>query len=322
MTRCTQTEAFAAFRKLRDANAGRLRGQSLTYTRYGRNAPIPAGTLHPEPAAQLHAAIYHPAGQPVTAAGIVYVVSCDGTPIAWLCRDARVVTPAAELSAYQLKQQTRAAEALSQLTRQARLKLAAFGDKQDGRIQDAPGKHDGPHLLVADPAAPTVTWWTRISTDLENSRAHLRRITRAPAEVLIMDAVGYGDYQAAEALVLDVLCTIEEIAQRTGVPADIVGSWLHTEGGTTHTVSGQQVIDAFLASYAGIHANQRAFAVAERDARGWTGLLHAAGISLSLFDLTEFAQQLFDTDAYGIALPDHRIAVFRRPAAAGRGGDR
>jgi hypothetical protein len=313
MSRCTHTEALRAFRMLRGVNAGRLRGQSL---RYAHPGPVPAGSLHEPAAAQLQASLYRKPGTPAGPDAIVYVVVCDGTPIVWLTAAARVVTPAADLSAYQLRQQATAADALSRLSRRAIAVLAAWCDQQDGRPEGgtgAPGEYEGPHLLVANPATPTVTHWTRISPDPAASREHLRQVTGGSGPVLIVAAAGYGEYgTCAEVLDLDVLCVIEQLAGQSGAPAGIIGSWLHAEGGTRTAVTGRQVIDGFTRAYAGIHHTQRAYAAAERDARGWTAALTAAGIDVDLFDLDEFQRRLFDTDAHAIRLPDHRIAVFRK----------
>lgn len=81
MSRPSQTEALREMRHLIDTNAGRIQGQSL---RYRSHAPIPPGTLTRENAALLHDSVYRERGTPLTGDTIYYVVSCDGTPVAWL----------------------------------------------------------------------------------------------------------------------------------------------------------------------------------------------------------------------------------------------
>jgi hypothetical protein len=314
MTQSTQHEAFVAFRMLRDVNAGRLRGQSLA--RYV--APIPTGTLDEAAAATLRANQSRRPGTPLSADAIVYVISCDGTPIVWVTRELQVTTPAAALSDYQRRQQTRATQALAGVSRHAVRSLAALADHADGRPEGGsgtPADDAGPHVLVADSARPTLTHWARISADPAVSLAHLRAITGATdGRVLIVAAAGYGGYGThAAVLDLDVLCALEQIAHATSLPAEVVGAWLHAESGSTCTrLSAERLPADFRASYAGAFPGLQAFAAAERDTRGWTAALHSAGIPLVLFDLRRFAQQVFDTDAYPIPMPDGRTAVFYR----------
>lgn len=150
MTQSTQQEAFTAFRMLRDVNAGRLRGQSLS--RYG--APIPCGTLEEHTAAVLRAELSRRPGTPLAGDALVYVISCDGTPIAWLSRDATVTTPAAQLTDYQMCQQSRAVQTLAELSRHAIRALAALRDQAIRRT-------GGRMAATAHPAnTPVRTCWS------------------------------------------------------------------------------------------------------------------------------------------------------------------
>lgn len=172
-------------------------------------------------------------------------------------------------------------------------------------------------MLVADPAQPTLTHWSRISADPAASAEHLRQVCGTVDQVLVVAVVGYGGYGTQAAVLdLDVLCALEQIAQTAGLPAVAVGDWLHAEGGSTRrAVPADQIPAQFDASFAGVYTGQAAFATAEACTRGWITVLHAAGIPLSLFDLRGFAQLVFATDAYPIPLGDGRIAVFYRHAA-------
>ena len=316
MTQSTQQEAFTTFRMLRDVNAGRLRGQSIT--RY--SAPIPTGALDEQAAAVLEANLSRQPGTPLAGDAIVYVISCDGTPIAWLTRAARPILPVAQLTSYQLRQQARAVEALAGLSRHAIGTLATLHDQAHGRPEGGSGTPQadtGPHILVADPAHPTLTHWSRISAEPAASQDHLRRVTGAADQVLVVATTGYGGYGThAPVLDLAVLCALEQIAQTVGLPPGVVGDWLHAEGGSTgRTVPADRLAAQFGAAYAGLYAGPQAFAAAEADTRGWTAALQAAGIPPALFDLRGFAQQVFDTDAYPIRTDDGPIAVFYRPTA-------
>lgn len=316
MTGSTRQDALAAFRMLRDVNAGRLRGQSLAH-RYA--TPIGPGTLNERFATLLAESVYRKPGAPVPPTGIVYVVSCDGTPVAWILRGAYVVLPEAVLSDYQRRQQARAGDALRTLSRHAIKALAVLADEYDGRPH-GDGMPDGadnqPYVLAADAAIPTCTHWTPIGADPDAALAHLRKVTGASADVLIVAAAGYGAYgDRADVLDLSVLCAIERAAGTADVPVYVAGDWLDTEGGSRRIVAAEQVAAAFREAFAGVHAGRKAFAVAERDARGWTAALDAAAIPAQLFDLHAFAQQLFTDHVYDVELPDRQIAVFRRCGA-------
>lgn len=314
MTQSTQQEAFTAFRMLRDVNAGRLRGQSIA--RYG--APIPCGTLDDQAVTLLRANQSRQPGTLLDDAAIVYVISCDGTPIAWLCRDATVTTPPAELTDYQIRQQARTVEALASLSRHAVRSLAALADQAAGRAEGGTGTPQegaGPHVLVADQARPTLTHWSRISPDPAASASHLRQVCGATDPVLVVAALGYGGYGThAPVLHLDVLCALEQLAQHAGLPAEVVGDWLHTEGGSRRAVPVDRLTTEFPASYAGVFAGRQAFAAAEAERRGWTAAFQAARIPLELFDMRAFTQQLFTTGATAFPLDDGRIAAFYRNA--------
>ncbi|MEV4513805.1 hypothetical protein AB0K00_33210 [Dactylosporangium sp. NPDC049525] len=77
MTRTTQDEAWQQISACLDVTAGR-RLRRTTFN------PVPPGTLAPEAAQRLHASVYQPLGTPAGPDTIWYVVSADGTPVAWL----------------------------------------------------------------------------------------------------------------------------------------------------------------------------------------------------------------------------------------------
>lgn len=312
MTRPTRQRVFAAFRQLDDINAGRLRGQNVSRS----YAPmIAAGTLDAEAAANLNASLYPKPGARPGGDRIVYVASCDGTLVAWVTRDAHVVLPAATLSVYQKRQQTFAADAFAQLTRRAIRLLAALADAETDRTSfDVPDDADKTRVMVADRAHPTVATWTAINADPAASHKHLRKVTGADQEVLIIDVIGYGGYgRHAEYLDLDVLCALEAMADSADVPVTLVGDWLHHEGGSTRRVPADELKRAFADAYAGMFPRWKAYAAVERDARGWTAALTEAGIPVELFDLDAFAHQLRQHVRYALPVDGRGVAVFRRP---------
>jgi len=66
---------------------------------------------------------------------------------------------------------------------------------------------------------PTRTYWTRAGADPVAAATHLRQITGASDDVLIVAASGYGAYgMRADVLEVPVLCAIEQIAHTAGVP--------------------------------------------------------------------------------------------------------
>lgn len=324
MRRRSLDEALRLFRSLADVNAGRVQGRCL---RRGTSAPVPTGTLGAEAAAVLKASLYRQPGEPVVDAMVFYVVVCDGTPVAWLTYTAQVVLPLATLSKYQLVQQARASVALSKLTRRAVYELACLRNAREDRYPaDAPRATDeGGRVLVADPADPTLTFWTRITPNPDQSLAHVRQLTGASNDVLVVETFGYGNYgRYREVFDIEVLCAIEHLAASHALPTSVVGDWLEGEGAAADSAhpTGAQVLAAFADAYAGVHASRKAFAEAERDRRGYTEALQRAGIRAALFDLDRFAMELFDDQVRDVRMPDYRIAVFRRtlserPAALG-----
>src|SRR4051812_42943683 len=130
MNHTTQTEAWQLIRDCAEVKAGRLTGRSLRYTYL---SPVLPGTLTEDAALELHASVYPSSSTPAGPDTIWYVVSCDGTPVAWLTLQAEVVPPPADLTDYQRHVQTQAVEALSQPTRNVLLELAKLRDKRDNR---------------------------------------------------------------------------------------------------------------------------------------------------------------------------------------------
>jgi hypothetical protein len=333
MTRASQTIAWQQISACLDVTTARISGRCLRRAVF---ALIPPGRLAPAAALQLHASIHQPITTPAGPDTIWYVVSVDGTPVAWLTRGATVITPAADLGTFQLDLQQQAVTALSRLTRSAILELAGLRDQREQRIpgdppvgvddEPAPGREPGPRVLVADPADPTLTFWSRITPDPDVSRAHLAAVTgmAVPAadggtstdlsavQPRILDVHGYGRYtDNRDTFDLAVLCAIERLAADHDLPTAAVGDWLHLEAGSIADPGPEQITAAFTDAYAGVHPGRRAFAIAERDRLGWTTALATAGIPDRLFDLDAFTALLFDRHVHGIPIGG-RLAVFRR----------
>ncbi|MET7397352.1 hypothetical protein ABZS66_28090 [Dactylosporangium sp. NPDC005572] len=326
MNRTSQTEAWARISACADVNAGRLTGRVL---RYQYLSPILPGSLTPDAARQLHASVYRSHTAPADPDTIWYVVSSDGTPVAWLTLAATVVTPPADLTDYQRRHQQQAVAALSQLTRQALLELARLRDtreqrtpgglpqtRPDSRPDSRPADADtGTWILVADPADPTLTFRTRVTADLPASRLHIAEITGLAegSDALILDVHGYGDYGRNRAwLRLPMLCTVERLAAEHHLTAATIGTWLDLAGASAADPTPGTVTAAFRDDYAGIHENRHAFAIAERDRYGWTTAFATAGIPDRYFNLDAFTEHLFRADVHKVDLGDGRIAVFRR----------
>jgi hypothetical protein len=310
--RCTQEQAWRFIRALGAVDAGRLTAYSLI----GHVPHIPAGTLSPQAVRQLHDSLYPPADAEVTGDSICFVVCSDQTPVAWLTYHAQVVTPDADLSAYQADHQAQAVAALSQLTRRAVEQLARLRDHREGRnIGAEPDvREQATRVLVANPDDPTLTWWTSLDSDVQATREHLAALTRTTGcDALIVTASGYGAFQrGSHPLLVPVLCAIDLLAAEHDLPASVMGVWLAAEGAGRNRPDAAQIVEAFTACYVGVFAHRRGFAEAERDRLGWTTALSDAGIPPRLFDLHRYAADLFTDEARGIALPDGRIAVFRR----------
>ncbi|GAB7048390.1 hypothetical protein [Catenuloplanes indicus] len=319
MSRCTQTEALRLFSALADADAGRLTGASLL----GPVLPaIRPGQLTAESAGLLAKSLYRPRDTPAGAEMICYVVSSDGTPVAWLTYDAHVhAPPSGALTGYQRAHQQRAVTALSGLTRRAVAALARLRDHRDGRIPgDPPDPLDtSTRLLVAHATDPTLTWWVKPSGDLGALRNHLTVLTgqdvAEDGQVRVLEVDGFGDYgRHREHLELSVLCAIDALSATHEVPTSVIGDWLDAEGATRTDVTAAQITRAFTEAFAGIHPGRRSFAEAERDRLGWTAAMAAAGIPLRYFDTPLYTASVFDHTARAIRMPSPLagIAVFRR----------
>ncbi|GIF01091.1 hypothetical protein [Paractinoplanes rishiriensis] len=307
--RCTQEQAWRLIRALGAVDAGRLVGHSLIH-----HVPhIPAGALTAQAAQTLHDSLY-PTTE-VTGDSICYVVSSDNTPVAWLTYRAQVTAADGQFSAYQRAHQAKAVEALAQLTRRAVDQLARLRDHRDRRSPGAEPDVRGPgtRVRVADPAEPTLTWWTSLGPDLTAARAHVASLIGTSREALVVDARGYGAYASgAHPLPVPVLCAIEHLAAGHDLPAAVIGDWLYAEGAAHQQADPADILDAFTTSYLGRYPHRQAYASAELDRRGWTQALTNAGIPAHLFDLCRFTGILFDDEVRGIVLPDSRVAVFRR----------
>ncbi|MEV6923973.1 hypothetical protein AB0M46_05595 [Dactylosporangium sp. NPDC051485] len=333
MTRTIPAIAWQQISACLDVTTARLSGRCLRRAMF---ALIPPGQLTPDAALQLHASIQQPIAASAGPDTIWYVVSVDGTPVAWLTRAAAVITPAADLSTFQLDLQQQAAAALSQLTRSAILELAALRDQREQRIpgdppvglddEPTPGREPGPRVLVADPADPTLTFWSRITPDPDVSCAHLAAVTGmtvpaadggtntdlAAVPPRILNVHGYGRYaDNRDTFDLTVLCAIERLAADHDLPAAAVGDWLRLEAGSSADPGPEQITAAFADAYTGLYPGRRDFTIAERDRLGWTTALAAAGIPDRLFDLDAFTALLFDRHVHGIPIGG-RLAVFRR----------
>lgn len=320
MNPTTQAEAWRQIRDCADVRVGRLTGRCLRRTYL---TPVLPGTLTEDAALQLHASVYPPTGTPPGPDAIWYVVSCDGTPVAWLTRAADVVTPPADLTDYQRHIQTQAVAALSQLTRQALRELAKLRDEREHRTHsysppvrpDGRPADTGTRILVAAPADPTLAFWIRLTADLTASRLHVATVTGVAEgnDALILDVDGYGTYGERRARFdLPMLCTIEHLATQHELPAAAIGTWLNLAGASTTDPAPDTVTAAFTDAYAGIHATPHTFARTERDRNGWTKALAAAGIPDRYFNLDAFTEHLFRVEVHRVDLDDERIAVFRR----------
>lgn len=168
-------------------------------------------------------------------------------------------------------------------------------------------------MLVADPAEPTQTWWTTLPASPDQARTHLAAVTGG-ADVLVLDAYGYGAYSLGDHLLpVPMLCTIEALAAEHDLPAWVVGDWLAAEGAPRLQPDAATVRAEFSTAYLGLFPNQRAYARIEYQRRGWADVLTVAGIPARLFDLDRFTADLFCDAVREVRLPHGQIAVFQRP---------
>jgi hypothetical protein len=319
----TRDETWRYVRSCQDVSAGPVDGRCLRGAQFTLIRP---GRLTPDAAVELYASV-SPEAQIARDPGpdsIWYVVSVDGTPIAWLTRAAEVVTPPGDFTSAQLDELPSAVAALSDLTRQAVIELALLRDRREQRVPgDSPrpafdntvhATERGPRVLVADPADPTLTVWVRITADLDATRHRLAEAitTSAAVEPRILDLDGFGTYGTNRTTFdLPVLCAVAHLADTYDLPVRTVGDWLELAAANTDPTP-EQVTAGCADAYLGVFKTQRTFAIAERDRLGWTRALAVAGIPDMLFGLDRFTRLLFDSTVHGLSLNDGSLAVFKR----------
>jgi len=311
MTRSSIDQAWRLIRALHPVDAGRLTGHSLDATFVPRRG---SGILSVLDVRQLLGSAYPDPGGPITGDSIAYVVVSDGVAVALLTYHAQLIAPPADLTTYQTDHQHQAIAALSQLTRPTLCALARLRDHREGRSPGPVPRDQSTAALAANPADPTLTWWSSVGKDLADTRVRLARVTGTEnaSDVLIVDRAGYGDFgRGSHPLTVPVLCAIEELVAAHALPAWVIGDWLNTAGATGNPPNAEGVLAAFRQSYIGLFEHKRGFAEAERDRR-WGNAFTDAGIPLRLFDLDRFSMELFDAEVRDVHLDDGRVAVFRR----------
>jgi hypothetical protein len=311
MRQVTNAEAYRSIRRAFNTNAGRLRG-----VHFGPHPdPIPAGTLRAEPAQLLHAALSRSPDDPVNGDWPYYVVSCDGTPIAWLTWHGHVILPAAELTAFQRRHQDLAAQALTSVRAQVLAMLADERDRRESRTDGArPEQPTEPIVRVAAVDEPTRSWWTTISGDHEATVAAVRRLVGADA-VRVIDAWAYG-WQAhnVDCPRLDMLCALHRAAAPHDIPPGVVGDWFHQLPEELWPVP-QDVPARFAAVFRGRFADRQAYVEHVLTEWGWLQALADAGIPQRYLDSKTLTAELM-RDVNVIDL-DHKagIVVVRRAPA-------
>jgi hypothetical protein len=305
-------EALRAMRQLSHATSGRLVGVSIDDA-----WRLPGGKIDtkgwPEAfTAQLAAAGADTANPPA------YVVLSDATPVCWLTGDGVVATSTtATLTHTQIRHLDQAAQALGDLHRHTLARLADAVDARAVRRDDIAGdlRQDRiGSLRVANPDRPARAWWVLVHADLAESRLRVAEVTGTD-QPLIITAYGYGGYgRKAHRLQLEVLCAINQAADRHDLPAAVVGDWLAAEGGLAGLIGAEQIPAAFDAAYIGRFSHELAYTAFRVDELGWEKALRKLG-ALEFLDTSAFNRHLFTDQVRAIrdSSPDAAgIVVCRR----------
>ncbi|GGJ75577.1 hypothetical protein GCM10010123_01970 [Pilimelia anulata] len=309
MRAVTNTELFKLVECGHDCRSARLSAVDVL-GRYG-GTTVPAGQLHPAPAAQLAAALERQYGEPGSGDLPAYVVSCDGTPVAWLTLRGQAVAPAATLTALQHRHQDKALTALARVTDHVIVGLAERRDAYEHRqVTQSPTEHGGPAWVrVAAAEDPTRTWWTCVSADYDTALGQVRGLVGSD-RVRVIRSAGYGiGATVLRHPGLDVVCAIQRTADLTGAPPAVVGEWVVTVGCQDPAAIGQQ----FPPAYAGRFANREEFAVHLCAVRGWTKAMTEVGMGSEYLDQSRLTYDLFRQEFLAITIPGGGgIAVIAR----------
>lgn len=309
MPRHTKDQAHQAMRRLADTSTGRLCGAWL---RPSHNL-IPIGSLHPEPARQLRQTLDRPFDAPVGADTPVYLVACDGTPIAWLTHHARVVTPAADLTPFQLSNQHEVAQTLASVHRWVIAALADARDQREGRppVSLTMESLTTPRVRVAAEDDLTSTWWTPITTDHDETLAAVRNIAGV-LQVRLIDTIGCGLYgRWPGPLDLAVLCALHQVADTHDLPPSVVGDWL-VLAHRAESPDADTVAAGFAVAFEGSFADRHAFAEHILTRRGWRQALADVDMPERYVDHSVLLADLFGSEYRAISIATGGIAVFRR----------
>ena len=316
----TITEALHEMRRLRNVDAGRLRGVAVHYyldelTDLDR-LPAPWGS-------RLVELIEARKAGTITTDTPHYLVYSDRMPVAWATVHAAVVTPTVPMSTVQAKHQRQVAAVLADLDRDILEGLADLRDQREGR-PDTTEAHHEPHMIgalrVAPADDPTATRWVRPSADLDQTRADVARALGVPAaDALIVSAVGYGHHgYHAHRLSQELVCAMQAIAAANDVSLATVGNWIDSDHGQAGTVDASTLPARFAAVYIGRYTSEADYTVHRMDTLGWTDLLRDSEME-AYFDLPRYARHLFISDVFSIGLdgshPWRSVEVFHRPVA-------
>jgi hypothetical protein len=316
----TIAEALQEMRRLRGADAGRLRGwaaRDLDQLGGLEAVAQPWGEHLAEQIDARRAGLIH-------ATTPEYVVESDGLPIAWVTAHAAVVAPAMPMSRIQAKHQRQAVAVLSDLDRDALQALADERDRREGRsVVSEEDNYEAMvgALRVAPSHNPTSARWVRVGADLDKARQQLMQATGVGAaeQAIVLAAIGYGHHgHHAHRLALELICAMHAVTAAHSVSLNTVGNWIDHDYGLAGQVDPQALPDQFAAAYLGRYASHGAYVQHRMEEQGWTDILRAHAME-PYFDTRRYERHLFSHDVIAIDLdgwqPGRGIEVFRRPAA-------
>ncbi|GAA2522664.1 hypothetical protein [Pilimelia columellifera] len=298
MRAVTNAEFYKWARSGHDAKSARLTGVDVL-GRYS-GTTVAAGELEPAPAAQLDAALQRYYVQPGGLDLPAYVVSCDGTPVAWLTLRGHPVAPAARLNKLQLRHQQQALTALSEVSDHVLVALADRRDAYEQRTTVTPPSPLGGSRWVQVAAAgePTRHWWTTVPADYGIAFDQVRSLVGAD-EVRVIRSAGYGvGANVIHHPGLEFVCAVQAIAEATGSLPAVVGQWAILTGCVDPATMQQQ----FAGAYVGRFDYEQDFTQHILQVRGWAKAMDEVGLPTKYLDLRQLTHDLLRTEFLAIGI--------------------
>ncbi|MGC5054937.1 hypothetical protein ACLQ2S_26230 [Micromonospora sp. DT48] len=293
--------------------------------RYRTSPPLRLDGLPEAQAAALRASLDAGTAGVIDADTPAYLIYSNDLLVAWCTVRARVVTPDLVLSGAQVRHQRLAVQALSDLSRQALIRLADVRPDTDHAGIDAVMQHKAA-VWVASAGDLTTTAAMVLDADLAVAEATVRQslFPQSAGALVVLNTTGFGAYgKYAHRPALPVLCAIRRIAAAHRLAPAVVGDWIAADGGTNTDLPVDDLPGIFDADFVGVYSTRSAYAEQHMTDSGWTEAIVRLGIPARYVNINALQRDLFDHTVQAVETTStsgfSAVAVFRRISpAAGR----